>query len=317
MKKMQELKNELLQKNKNILKALHELYNFDFNNDFIIQKYSGRFTLNSVKKCLNGQNIDNLNVVVIITDRKYQGDRLDVARVYDDGFAISFPKRVYYYGVDDFWAKNRFEEIRKENEKTFYVLYQDKTLEKKASEKKPDFSERFKVKYKIGWGDGRGKHGISRITLEDPMHNNKNVEYECIKPSSSEDINYFIDKSGYIVEPKKLKMLEEAETLKRKRKKNAVNSIDFSGKIEDFENKIKGIKSKLNNILLNVADFDSACDFYKTFSNFKYLLLYVDSFKKANREKNFSSIEAAEMKIKEINEKFEKIENVINNNRSF
>lgn len=62
------LKKELLERNRNILKALHDLYDFDFQADFDILKIKGRFTANSIKKLLNIKDFDDHNVCLILCD---------------------------------------------------------------------------------------------------------------------------------------------------------------------------------------------------------------------------------------------------------
>lgn len=304
------MKKELLAKNKNILKALHELRGFDFNSDFTIQKHSGKFTLNSIKKSLSDIDLDNNNTVVIIAGAKYMGDRLYIVNVFSDGFGISFSKRVYHYGIDDFWSKSRFEEIRKDESKTFYIVTQEKKLEKTASNKKPDLSQRFEFVRFIGWGDGKGKNGISQIDIKDLQHNGKQFAVKTSRPESSTNVNYFIDKSGYLCEEKKQNLKQQAKELKSKREKAAVNDFDFSKDISNIRNLTVELKNKCDLLLKNAVTYDAICNFESVLRSYRWLLLSVERFEKSNTEKRFSSIEEAQKKIANIYEEIEKTKNL-------
>lgn len=301
------MKKELLSKNKNVLKALHELRGFDFESDYTIQKHTGKFTLNSIKKSLGFIDIENTNTVLIISDVKYREDYLYIVNVYSDGFGVSFKNRIYYRGIDDFWSKGRFEDFRKDESKNFYIISQNKELEKKASKKEVDLSNRFKYVSNIGWGNGKGAHGISQIDLLDTTHNGERFTIHTQNPSSSTDIYYFVDKSGYLVESKKEDLKRKATALRREREKNAVDEINFNNEILEIESQLLSIKNNLIVAIQKASNFDSICNIDKITSALRWLYLSIDRFKTNNESKNFSSISSAKTRLTDITNDIEKI----------
>lgn len=301
------MKKELLQRNKNIFKGLHELYNFDFEADFTIQKHCGKFTLNTIKKALENVNIDSTNTVVIMVDVKYRENYCYIVQVLNDGFCISFPKRKFWYGLDDFYSKKMFEDYRKDESKIYYIVSQNKELEKIASEKKTDYNGRFKYVSKIGWGDGKGNRGISQIDLLDIAHNGKKITIHTQRPASSADVNYFVDKSGYIVEGKKEELKRKARALKIEREKANVDSVNFDKELKEIKKTLEHYKNKYMGLFANCNNYDSICQFESKLRDFRWVLLSVERFEKNNTNKNFSSISEAENRLNTIYAEIEKV----------
>lgn len=301
------MKKELLQRNKNIFKALHEIYNFDFESDFTIQKYTGKFTVNTISKSLGNIDIDETNTVVVLADVKYRENYCYIVRVTKSGFCISFPKKCYFYGLDDFYSKGRFEDFRKEENKTYYIISQSKEFEKAASKKEVDYNSRFKYVSKIGWGDGKGNHGISQIDLLDTSHNGGKFTIHTQHPASSTDVNYFVDKSGYIVEGKKEELKRKARALKREREKANVDSVNFDKELKEIKKTLEHYKNKYMGLFANCNNYDSICQFESKLLDFRWVLLSVERFEKNNTNKNFSSISEAENRLNTIYAEIEKV----------
>lgn len=305
------MKKELLQRNKNIFKGLHELYNFDFEADFTIQKHRGKFTLNTIKKALENVNIDSTNTVVIMVDVKYRENYCYIVQVLNDGFCISFPKRKFWYGLDDFYSKKMFEDYRKDESKIYYIVSQNKELEKIASEKKTDYNGRFKYVSKIGWGDGKGNHGISQIDLLDIAHNGKKITIHTQRPASSTDVNYFIDKSGYMVEGKKEELKRKAQILRREREKASVDIVSFDNEILTFEKELQTIKNTIALLAQNMNNYETACDLDKIIGGIRWLYLSVDRFKESNKNKKFSSVDDAKKRLFNIETEINKLKEIL------
>lgn len=310
MKKM--LVNELLERNRKMLKAMHELYDMDFNADFNIVKFTGKFTLNSIKKTINSTDIDGYNVAVILCDIKYREDYNYIIKAYNNGFSISHERRVYTRYIDDFYSKGTFEDCRKDNNKTVYVVWQKKELAKKASNKKPDYTQRFCFIRSIGWSDGRGRHGISQFDVKDMQHNGRKINIKTRDSLASTDINYYIDKSGYLVEEKKLELKRRAKALKAKRAKQLVDNINFDNEIRNIETELKNINSHICFMLNDVNNYDSIKKVDDIISKLRWFYISFDNFREANKNKRFSSVENARYKLNEIIEKLNDIHMMIN-----
>lgn len=304
-----ELTRELLNRNPKMLKALHDLYDFDFMEEYQIIKINGRFTLNSLKKSLGITDLTGLNTAVIITNVKYNERYNYIVKAIESGFCIDYERRFYgyEYHVDHFFSKGSFEDTRKEENIIVYVICQKKELAKKASEKKPDLNERFIFKYVTRWGDGKGRHGISQIDLIDKQHNNRKFTYETSRPESSENVNYYIDKSGYLVEEQKNELKRKAARLRTEREKAAADAVNFDNEIKTINNKILEIKSKLAVHLMDALNYDEICNTDKILNALRWLYLSVDRFKERNEKKQFSSILDANSRLNNINLELEKI----------
>ena len=305
-----EIVKELLTRNPKMFQVLHALYDFDFETDFEIIKICGRFTLNSIKKSLGIPELYDYNVAAIITNIKYNEKYNYIVKAAENGFCIDFERRIWgsEYNIDHFWGKGRFEEARKEENIITYVICQKKDLAKKASEKKPDFTQRFQYKSVIRWGDGKGKHGISQIDILDKMHNNKKFTYKTRRPESSENVNYFLDKSGYFVEEKKEELKRRAKALRTEREKAAADASDFSKEVNEHFERMKAIRENISERILNAVNFDLLCEADRILSAARWLQISIDKFKKRNAEKGFSSIENVKRALNDINVEFEKIE---------
>lgn len=310
MKKM--LVNELLKKDRTILKSLHDAYDFDFNAEFEVVKFSGRFTHKSILKTLNIKECDDLNIVLVITDLKYQENNNYIVKMNENNFGLSFPRKIYYGRVSWFWGVGQFEEVRKREDKTVYIVYQEKELSKKASYKKPDYTQRFCFVRSIGWGDGRGRHGISQFDVKDMQHNGRQINIKTREASASTDINYFIDKSGYLVEEKKLELKRRAKALKVERAKALVDTINFNKEVADIETELENINSHICFMMQNVNNYDSIKKVDDIITKIRWFYISLDNFREANKNKRFSSVENARYKLNEIIEKLNDIHMMIN-----
>lgn len=305
------LVNELLERDNTILKSLHDAFDFDFNAEFDVVKISGRFTHKSILKTLNIKKCDNLNIVLVITDLKYQESNNYIVKMNDNNFCLSFPRKIYYGRVSWFWGVGQFEEVRKREEKTVYIVYQEKELSKKASYKKPDYTQRFCFVRSIGWSDGRGRHGISQFDVKDMQHNGRQINIKAREASASTDINYFIDKSGYLVEEKKLELKRRAKALKVERAKAFVDNINFNKEIADIETELKNINSHICFMMQDVNNYDSIKKVDDIITKLRWFYISFDNFKKANENKTFSNIENAKYKLNEIIKKLNDIHMMI------
>lgn len=287
------MKNEnmkkLLKQNKKVFKALHELRDYDFAADFELLECEGSFTLNGIKKLLHVSDFDNLAVSIILPDAR--DNDLYIVQAYSDGFITEFQRRVYYRGIDHFWTKGQFEDVRKRKNKKFFVVAQDCNLLKPA---KPDngindLSLRYKKIGVIGWGDGRGKHGISRIDILHP-HTGKRYTYSTRQASASTDVNFFIDKSGYIVEPQRADLLNAAKRLKSDRKKAEVAAMDFMPELSEAKKRLQAVKAQYNSFFLGADTWEQLSKFDIALTRLKWATSSLERFQCYANEKRFKSV---------------------------
>lgn len=285
--------NELLERDNTILKSLHDAYDFDFNAEYKILKIKGRFTHKSILKTLGVKDCSNLNVVLVLTGLKYQENYNYIVKMNKTNFSLSYPRKIFYGRVSWFWGVGQFEEARKSEEKTTYIIYQSKELMKIASYKKPDYTQRFEYVRHIGWCDGRGRHGISQFDLKDMQHNGRQINIRTIEASASTDINYYIDKSGYLIEGKKQELKRRAKQLKKEHEKNLVDLINYDNEIEEIKKEIFLINRNVALKMVESFSFEDLARIDRIITKIKWFYIDFERFQEANNKKQFSSVERA------------------------
>lgn len=308
------MKRNLLQRNRKVLKGLHELYGFDFESVFSISEHVGKFTLNSIKKELGVADFDGMNVAVLIVDNTWgrNYDYFKAVKATNGGFVISHEKTgMYNYGLDDFYAKTYFEDLRKREGKIYYIVAQEKELSVKPSEKKADLCERFGLVRVHRWSDGRGKHGLSQLTLSDKMHNGKEFSYKTANRLAGESALNYIDKSGYIAEIKREELKRKALKVKAEREKAKADKADYGAEIADFDKAMEEIKAELSKAALSISGYNSVYNFGDILQSMRWAYRGIEKFKARYNEHSFSSVEVANREIKSIAEDIENCKKAI------
>lgn len=308
------MKKELLKKDKNILKALNEMCDFDFQKEHKINKHIGKFTINSLVKEF-GLDLYNDKIVLLVhRDRQYF-DELFLVEVLDNK-RVDIDFKPYRCKVENnltyFHTKQSFEYDRKNDNNYVYVISQNKDdlvkKDKTNDNDELDYNTKFKIKecdkYHYSWLD---KYTYS-MTL---INTNNNEERSYYGESKKIDnINLVIDKSGYIVKLKKRELKERAEQLRTDRAKNKFLNTDYTNKLLKVDNIKNDIKTKLISFLNN-KDFN--CELFRTIqynsiiSDIKWILNDIDNYIKRINEKEYKSVEIADDDYNKITNKYDKI----------
>lgn len=311
-----ELVNELKKvdsaKASRILPILHHAFNFDFESDFSIYRFDGNFTHNKIKKLVGVSDFSEYNASMIITNIKYRENYFYIVGINENGFSLSFRNNVpfkYYSCFDWFNSGSTFESARKEQNIVSYVVIQKKELEKKPIKKEVDFSiDRIKAVSSVCLGSYNEpqKHGISSIDYVNPYTGEKNTLK--IGSFESDNVNFFIDKSGYFLQNKRNVLKQNAKALKTKRLKQEVSEKDFSSDIRNIKNLFNALKSELSNRLNEHCDYEKLGIISSCVRSLEWITLDINRLEKANTEKTFSSVESAKYLISSIWEKLERTE---------
>lgn len=298
---------EMLSRNGSIFKALHNGAGFDFEKDFAILKFNGKFTLNSLKKLSGVSDFSDYNAIILSCGMKYQSDYdFLYAMVYNSGFGLSIPNKVYFNGFSHFWGVGDFEKKRKEEEKTNYFIFQEKAFSTPYKEEEIDFSQRYNLFWSCGLSDGKGRHGISQYDIISRVTGSK-FNIKTRNGFSSTDIHYFIDKSGYIVEPKKIDLVRQAKALHTQRLAEEVKTVDFSKEVAMLENKLSLIREKIALESNNITNYESAAHVAKILSDLRFDIMDFDRLKNHISKNDFSSIESAKNLINKVGSQFDNI----------
>ena len=240
----------ILTKEPNAAKAIHDAYFIDFCGPLYIFKKSGKFTVNQLLKeaAAAGYIPEDSTIIVCTTDIKYREDRIYTTQIITSRGDIDTNTRFYTYSngrsiytkIEYYFRKSDFNDYRKQDNTTTYVICQRKANAARKNPHEVDYTSRFKVKNISYWGYSYGGPSyIGRIDLIRTDDNGTTTEYNdhgriIWKGHTPEynDITEIIDKSGYIVNTKRDELRRRAAALKADRAKAAYTKDDNSGTVK-------------------------------------------------------------------------------------
>lgn len=241
MTRKETYKKELLAINSRMLKALHDVYRYDYNAPYAINKHCGKFTVKSLIK--NGfipENVYDYQVVILV-QRPFVRvvNSLYSVKVTRSGeFSTEITGR-YSEGLDKYWRKLDFNDDRKYEETTIYIVIQHneyltptKKLEDRPTERVKLIycpTESDHLKYKLFCNYGEGKH-------------DKNWNFHWV---DEKEIGVSVDKSGYYLQSVRRKLQERASELRARREKESYFLIDNTAKIEEQKNALNFIRDTI------------------------------------------------------------------------
>lgn len=307
------MKKELLNRDKNILKALNEMCNFDFQKEHKINKHIGKFTINSLVKEFE-LDLYNDKIVLLVHCDRYYTQELFLVEVLDNK-TIDIDFKPYRCKVQNnlahFHTKQSFEYHRKNDNNYVYVISQNRDNLVKKDKIIDNDELNYNVRYKIkechkshySWSD-RYEYDMTLFNT----NNNKEFVYYGVS-KKIDNVNLVIDKSGYIVDIKKCELKKRAEQLRIERAKNKFLNTDYTNKLLKVDNIKNDIKTKLISFLNN-RNFDY--ELFRTMQNgivsdIKWILYDIDNYIKRINEKEYESIESADKYYNQITNKYDKI----------
>lgn len=248
--------NALLKENRKALQFLHAAYGFDFEKPFFIKRLEGRFTYNTVTKAI-GEKLDGKYKAVILLKPNGEGwqGRLHPVNIKLGKFERPDRQAVkqWRFDMDEFFSVGDFEKTRKNNTKHVYIIAQVVEHLRLPAEKRINTNGRYKLGQDIRkCSDGRGNHWIDKIPLKPNDGSREGLIYEPFsrffyeeKTKAGEDINNYIDKSGYLIREKRHDLLTRAKALKAEREKAALLKADFTAEETRVFAKLEEAKKQL------------------------------------------------------------------------
>lgn len=304
---MTNAKQALLSKNRKALQFLNKSDGFDFQQDHIIIKQSGKFTFNTVTKLVKENIIGEYKAALLLPRSSGRLNYVDVGRhkfkpLRKGGVKYWDYEMNYYFGIGD------FEGARKSNTGCYYIVAQSSALLKKKTESESvDLKQRF---HYIPDGDRKGSNGcgktwISEIKLRMLNNNGRIFEY---KPSPfwshdnnlHERVDQIVDKSGYIILERRRELIQAARLLRAERKKADAAKADFTKRETDIKSSIKEVKRQLSNALIESIDYEAV----KIVENSLYSLLQAmrgfESHLRRVRNSTYNKVEEIEDKLNSV-----------------
>lgn len=287
------LTQELREAKKDIFKALYFGFGFDFEKDFNIIKLTGSFTHNKIKKAI-GKDFENSNVCLVINNVKYRENYNYFVPVYISNFGLSLINRIpWNIRHDSFYSVGIFEDVRKHDENiNVYVIWQSKNYTVKPVIHELNKKDRLTYVSHIKLGEYKGsREGISTITVKDRLTGCKHD----IKISSfeSNNVNYFIDKSGYFLQEKRNDLKQAAKALRAERLKNSVDCVDFSEDIETIKKCFQVAKNTILTMFNTSNNYETLSKVSIKLRKLEWIALDIEKFVNAVNNKSFSSVDRA------------------------
>lgn len=305
--------NALLKEERKALQFLHAGYGFDFESPFFIKKIEGKFTFNMVKKAIEEKLPgDYTAAALVLPEPRWKNDKARL-HIMDIGAArFNIPDRralqIWKYNIDEFYGVGDFEETRKNKTKAIYIIAQNNEFLKPQKARSIDPNKRYKINTKH-WrggvetcGDGCGNSWIEKIEIIPRDGWRGALEYitsgRYMKHERSNDINDYIDKSGYLIHSKRKELKARAIDLKKARDLAALEKADFTAREKELKEKLNRAKAFLAGLVEKAQTSDDARTIGKAQN---YLLQVFWKWERiAGRDDYFSSIAQKEKYLDDI-----------------
>lgn len=309
----------LLSINKNAFRFLHDVEGFDFEKPYFITEQPGKFTVNTVTKAVQTElNPAKCKIIVFVVPTKtsskeglyfatlnhgrFDGTRKEGARYWDYRVKDRAGDLDYCWGVGD------FETLRKNHTEKIYIIAQDKAHTTAPTRKNIDISAHFTLISERKCGDGRGNTYIGKLDLETTDGSRTRFEYEPYKTFYGNEIKSgniadFIDKSGYLLRPRRFELMRKAEQLRKERKQAEANNADFTEETAELQGLIDKARCILSGSVMVCNDADTASELAAKMRTFARALSYFADYTDKLTAKKYASIDRIRADIDLIKEK--------------
>lgn len=299
--------------NKRSLKALNSTFHIDYNKPMQAVLINGNTTIKQILKKIEYTNNTLIIVLTIDPENRYKNDEYRAATIDSlEHVEISDGRYSNYHfdwksGIGSYYGKGDFREQIKSKTSHTIVIAQERThlaMPKELKSKKYDMDvdryERFKIAnedHAIKTYSYQCDPYIDEIKLVETTNNGHKFIYHTYQYQNfkTNDISNIIDKSGYIVELKRLDLLRGAKELKAERAKNAFMVADFSKQLEDLRIRITAKKLELIELLKNATtanQFKSISDSLDTWNNgYAQIVESFDKMQAGIKDKTYKSID--------------------------
>lgn len=309
----------LLSINKKAFQFLHDVEGFDFEKPYFITQQPGKFTANTVKKAV-AETMNpaacKISVFIVPTASRCLQD-LYFAVLKLNNFSACRRDGVSYWnyrvaapGLDIDYCFNirDFEELRKKQTESIFIIAQDKCYIKEPETKIFNVSRRYTLGDARKSTDGRGNDYIKSLVLTATDGSGARFTYEPYNTfygneKRSADIADHIDKSGYLLRPHRFALMERAETLRHTRNKAEADQADFTKETAELQDLIEEARRTLSAAILSCNNPEYAETIVNKTRAFSYSLSRFATFKEDLTTKKYTSIDRIKAAIDGIKEK--------------
>lgn len=281
----------------NATQTLHDYYGFDFQKPYRLIKFTGRFTINQIRKAAGeaGYNTTNAKIMVMVNDpTTWRNDRFQIVQLTATGYDIDIYSG-YDSGLDKFYTKGDFENTRKKEEVSGYILAQEKfyllptMTVKRWNDRGHNFTAKDRYKFKEFWYSQTAK-------LMRTDNNGEIVEYKVYDGINEKNLSDYLDPSGYLVQENREELKQRLKEFKAERRKNEYLSQDYTAKIAALADLIDAKKDILVGEFQKATTADAIDKFRDKLGwrGFYSVLNGYENMVKKNDERSYSSIESFE-----------------------
>lgn len=269
------MKNTLLAHDKTSMKALHDIYGFDYNKPYMIHEVNGSFTVNALEKiaAANGYNyINSVMACVLKPSTPYRENYLMTVKIDGcggfDNKVGAHMNTLKHTTVDDYFRKSNFNEDRKKPGVVAWLICQ----------KKEDCGKRYEWKKTSSY------------------YYNRRPEY---------------DKNGCNVTAKRSELKQKAAALRSERKKAEYLRMDNTVKLATLEKRLASVKTFLVDRLTaasTIIELDFVGNALSRWSGLPSLYRDFETLKTDDINRRFTSVDSFNSRYNRIVEGLEKIQ---------
>jgi len=277
--------------------TLHEYHGFDFQKPYRLIKFTGRFTINQIRKAAGeaGYNTTNAKIIVMVNDpTSWRKDKFQIVQLTSTGYDNDIYSG-YDSGLDKFYTKGDFEATRKKEEVSGYILAQEKLYllptmtVRRWDDRKHNFTAKDRYKFKEFYYSQTAK-------LMRTDNNGEIVEYKAYDGINEKNLSDYLDPSGYLLQENREELEQRLKAFKAERRKNEYLSQDYTAKIAALAILIDMKKDILVGEFKNATTADAIDKFRDKLGwrGLHSILSEYENMVKKNRERSYSSIESFE-----------------------
>lgn len=316
------LKENTFGPTRDLMRALHRVFGFDFCAPYHVVEISGNYTVNKIRKAVEAVapwyavNRYAFRVVALcsVDAPVYYSGRLYAVEITADGFDIDRAKGVNRCGLswsksfDYCYKKMQFDEIRKgEGARCFVVVQASELLRPMWSKNwgREDLIEegaRYRLiapkNYRLGTNDTQTYYSGAEL---------QRIGGEAAKISHSAptrgrdrytELTQIIDKSGYLIASRRLDLQRRADERRAEKKRRAYEATENGEKVETLRAIIAAKRHALASELEKATTYEAIEAISKKMrkypDGFMYAVQDFERFEKRTNAKDYPSIEASE-----------------------
>ena len=312
---MNTILNKLINYKKDYVRGLHACLGYDFNNTFYAFEINGKFTVNQVlKEAAAADHTPAKSLISIITRPAagfyasyYTTIILNKAGKIENDINHCGYSNNNWASIDKYHTKASFDEVRKKDGHTI-VICQNRELLKAPQRDKSKFDhlQRFNLLEVNTCIYTTGKY-INKLVLSPCTGNGSKYDYENnLYSFKTLDSSLFIDKSGYLLQPRRDDLKRRAAAIRAEKEKAAYNARSNDAIIKDINVQIE---KKHAQIIAELTAAKTSEDMQKVAKKLDYfrglsgIMHDFELLQERDKNKSFSSISSFENAVNNITEK--------------